>query len=144
MRKSMAGLAVFVLMAGTAVWGGDAKKDHEKLQGTWTLTEIEFGGMKKPVPEGKSMQMVVKGDMLTTKGGPKGDQEATFKLDASKKPRRITMTKKDGGADDVRNGIYELKGDTLRIGFSGKGPKGESPAGFDAEGIFIMTLKKAK
>ena len=144
MRKTLAGLAVFVLTAGTAVWGGDANKDKEKLQGTWTMTQFEIGGKKIDIPEGKSMQLTFAGDKVTAKGGPKGDEEGGYMIDASKKPKHITLTKKGGGANDTMHGIYEFEGNTLRIGTSAKGPKGQRPTGFDDPMVVIMVLKKAK
>jgi uncharacterized protein (TIGR03067 family) len=144
MRKLIAGVTVFVLVAGTAVWGGDTKKDKEKLQGTWTLTQIEIGGKKVDVPEGKGMQLVFSGDKVTAKGGLKGDEDGSYTIDASKKPKQITLMKKGGGADDTMQGIYEIEGNTLRIGTSAKGPKGARPTGFDDPTVSIMILKKAK
>jgi uncharacterized protein (TIGR03067 family) len=144
MRKTLAGVAVFILMAGTAVWGGDTKKDKEKLQGTWTLTQIELGGKKIDLPEGKSMQLIFTGDKVMMKGSPKGDEEGAYTIDASKKPKQITLTKKDGGADEKMPGIYEIEGDTLRIATSIMGPKGPRPTGFDDKMAAIMILKKAK
>jgi uncharacterized protein (TIGR03067 family) len=143
MRKFMACVTVSVLMAGTAVWGGDAKADKEKMQGTWTLTSVVVMGNKQDIPGGKEMRMIIKGDTITVKTGEK-DEEGTFKIDASKKPKQITLQKKDGGADDVMNGIYELQGDTLKIAAKGKGAKSERPTGFDDAGAFVMILKKAK
>jgi uncharacterized protein (TIGR03067 family) len=123
MRKTLAGVAVFVLMAGTAVWGGDTKKDKEKLQGTWKLTQIELGGKKIDLPEGMSMQFIFTGDKVMMKGSPKGDEEGTYTLDAAKKPKQITLA---------------------RSATSTKGPKGPRPTGFDDAMAVIMILKKAK
>jgi uncharacterized protein (TIGR03067 family) len=143
----LAGVAAFALMAGTAVWGGDANKEKDKLKGTWTLTSLEIGGKKIDLPGEKSMQLVFSGDKVMVKGaGPKGDkdEEGTYTIDATKKPKHLTLTKKGGGADDTMEGIYEIEGDTLKIGSSAKGPKGPRPTGFDDPAVAIMILKKAK
>ena len=143
MRMTCVATAVVLLLAGGATRGGDAGKDKEKLQGTWTLTQVKFKGEAVRVPADPKMQMIFTGDKVILKGGFKGNDEGTYKLDPAKAPRQITLTKKGGGADDTMNGIYEINGDTLKLAYSAKGPSGPRPTGFDAADVGIFLFKKA-
>ena len=144
MRKLVAGMTMVVLMAGTVVWGGDTKKDKEKLQGTWTLKQVENKGKKIDIPEGKGLRMIINGDKVTMKGGKKGGEEGTVTIDATKKPKQITMTKKGGGPEDTLNGIYEIEGNTLKIGHALGGPKAPRPTSFTGDDVGVMIFKKAQ
>jgi len=141
MMKRMFGMVVaLVVLAGTNVLGGDAKKAKAALQGTWEVTEFEIAGMKKPFPAG-ALSFVFDGDKVTMKGGPKGNTEGTYTIDPSKKPAHIDLTmKKDDKAEAMRT-IYEMTGTTMKLAFP-MGKKAERPAGFDSPGVFIMHLKK--
>jgi uncharacterized protein (TIGR03067 family) len=143
MRKLLAGTVV-VLMLGMSAWGGDATKDKQALQGTWTLTKFQMKGEQVTPPAEKKMQFVFKGDTITMRGDSKANEEGTFKLDAAKTPKQITLTKKGGGADDTRTGIYEVKGDTLKLAFSITGPKAPLPKGFEDPEAAVLTFKKEK
>ena len=77
------------------------------------------------------------------KGGDADSKEATFTLDGSKTPPQITITPKD---DKPASGVYELKGDTLkmaiRIGGEDKAPiPTELKPG---KNIGYITLERAK
>ncbi len=143
MRRVLLGLGVAVLLAGTSAWGGDAtKKDREKLQGTWAVKSIVAAGKEIPT---KGEKMVIAGDKMTMKGGPKGDEYGTYTINAGKTPKQITMTeKKDGKDGDVMQGIYTLEGDTLKLAFSTKGPGGARPTSFNDKEAAVITLKREK
>jgi uncharacterized protein (TIGR03067 family) len=76
--------------------------------------------------------------VLKEKGRP--DKEFSYKIDASKTPRQIETT---NGDNTVTRGIYELKGDTLKIGCP-KASQGKGVTSFDAKDIAILYLKRAK
>jgi uncharacterized protein (TIGR03067 family) len=86
------------------------KKDEELVQGTWLVESVTLGGEAQPKEIFMDMKITVKGDKMTIKLGENA-QEATFKLDAGKKPKHIDAT----FGDRKGEGIYELDGDIWRI-----------------------------
>jgi uncharacterized protein (TIGR03067 family) len=148
--RMLAGLAVGLLLgAGAAAKGDDKKgdtKDLDAMQGTWEIASIEQAGMKVPAEEIKkaNVRLVIKGDKFTYKMGDTATGEGSFKLDPEKKTLDATG-KGAGGKEEKTLGIYELKGDELRVCFV---PEGETrPTKFEAkEGTkaVIITYKRVK
>jgi len=143
MRWKMFRLTVLGLLTGLSVRAGDASKaDGEKIQGTWEPAGISLGGKPLPAPPKELPTRSFTGDKLVTKDpGKKGDlavEEASFKLDATKEPRHIDITRKRDGRT-VR-GIYLLDGDTLKVAYHLGGEV--RPTKFDGEGVFVETLKR--
>lgn len=109
------GLAV--LVAVPLVHSGDAKKDQEKMQGSWKVTSMTVGGKSAPAEALESVQFYFKGDKMGMKrpGGDEG-KSFSFKLDPTKKPSVITMKALSGQyKDKVNEGIYALEKDTIKI-----------------------------
>jgi uncharacterized protein (TIGR03067 family) len=140
MKRVFGVIVAVVALAGTDVLGGDAK---DPLKGTWSATEVEFKGRKKPFPEGAYSLTFAAGNKLNVKGGKK-DEEGTYKVDASKKPGHLDITTKKGDKDETVQLIYEVKGDTLKLGFPMGGPAAGRPKDFTAEDTVVMYLKKQK
>ncbi len=138
MKRVAAGLAALAVVVSANAWGGDTKKDKEKLQGTWNVTAMSFGDKKQDIPEG-TLTVIFAGDKMTVKS-PKGDEEGTYKLDTSKKPMTIDTTMKKGGKEETSRGIYELQGDTLKLGFG----KDARPKDFTSKEMFTLYLKRKK
>jgi uncharacterized protein (TIGR03067 family) len=94
----------------------DAKKDEERLQGTWLVVSGEHAG--KPVPDKmvQGLRQIMKGNRLTIQLGTETLAEGTFTLDPTKKPPAIDVEviEKDGKTRKGL-GIYELDGDTLKL-----------------------------
>ena len=61
------------------------------------------------------------------------DELYEVRVDPKASPRQITATRGDGDRKDVRRGIYELDGDTLKAAF-GSGLDGERPKAFEGAG----------
>jgi len=98
----------------------DAKDDNKLIQGKWSVVSIEHGGEKEPADDIKKYKIVIDGNAFTANDGKK-DEKATIKLDPDKKPKTIDITpEKDGGKEKIA-GIYELKGDELKICFGKPG-----------------------
>jgi uncharacterized protein (TIGR03067 family) len=135
-------LGLVVLLAGSSAWGGDAKKDRDKLQGTWVVKSMTEGGKDVP-PPAKDLKLTFAGDRWTQKGG--GDsQEGTYKLDPTKTPKHIDMVVQQDGKDALLGlGIYALEGDTLRVGMP-KGLFSPRPTSFDDKNAAVLTLKREK
>jgi uncharacterized protein (TIGR03067 family) len=144
----LAALTIVCLGLGTsaaAVQGGDAAKVLKEMEGSWTVVSMEFQGKKIPDEKVKelNLQMVFKGDKYSQHTGGKLDEEGTLKLDPSKKPPTIDLsieTGKDKGKTQL--GVYELKGDTLRVSLArpGSTDRPKSLAGDDG----LITFKRDK
>jgi uncharacterized protein (TIGR03067 family) len=111
----------------------DAKKDDavkeelKRLEGKWEIVSIELGG--KPVDRsklgptdhvvfsGKKMSIVTKALTLDT----------TVTLDLTKDPKWMDVISSD--AIKMWPGIYELKGDTLKVAMAGES-EGKRPTEF--------------
>ena len=140
MKRIFGVVVVLVALAGTNVLGGDNKKAKAAIQGKWEVTEFEFGGMKKPFPGG-GLAFIFAGDKVTMKGGPKGDAEGTYKIDASQKPAHIDLALKKGEKEETLRTIYEVTGDAMKLAFPAGGGK-DRPKSFEDKGIVIMHMKK--
>lgn len=92
-----------------------AKKDLEAMQGTWTLAALEADGKDVPPAKLEGTTLTIKGDLYRVKTKTQ-THDVRLKLDAGKSPRHLDMTFLDGAnKDKTLEGIYEVKGDTLRI-----------------------------
>jgi RNA polymerase sigma factor (sigma-70 family) len=92
-----------------------ARQDREAMQGTWELVEAETKNGRATADQIRGFKVVVKGDRITF--NPDGEnRSSTFKLDPSKSPKAIDLIPTDGPAQgQTVPGIYELKGDTLKL-----------------------------
>jgi uncharacterized protein (TIGR03067 family) len=121
----------------------DAKKDKEKLTGTWTVVSATQSG--KEAENAKDGTVVFEGDNITATVDGK-EHKLTFKIDPDKKPKTIDLTPSDGPEKDkVHEGIYSLEKDELKICFAK--PGAERPKEFESkEGseIMLIVLKKSK
>jgi uncharacterized protein (TIGR03067 family) len=134
MRFKVLALAL-VLTAGATARQGDGKTDQDKIQGEWELVSQVADGQKEDLPEG-GMTLTFKGDKVTAAENGKKDKEEPFKLNEGKDPREIDVVK----ADLTVRGLYELKGDTLRMAFLEGFEK--RPASFTDKGVGVLTFKR--
>jgi uncharacterized protein (TIGR03067 family) len=107
--------AVGFLGAGTVADKPDP--DLEKFQGTWVLVGVEADGKIMPVsPFDLENVFTFTGNKTHIRGDGMELPDGTFKIDSSKSPKEIDLSlePKKGEAITTR-GIYEFKGDTLRI-----------------------------
>jgi RNA polymerase sigma-70 factor (ECF subfamily) len=89
-------------------------KDEEAIQGAWYPTKGEFNGQPAPEEDLDAMRFAVKGDRITLEvAGEK--KEIVFKLDATKKPKTMSVTLMDGNEGKNAIWIYELKDKQLTI-----------------------------
>jgi uncharacterized protein (TIGR03067 family) len=101
-----------------------SKSDLKKMDGTWKVTLHEMGGKKttEDVNKKADVQLVIKDGKFTISFGGKEAGAGTIKLDASKKPKTIDVTTTKGPQEGkTMQGIYELKGDDMRVCFAQPG-----------------------
>jgi uncharacterized protein (TIGR03067 family) len=106
-------------------------KDRDALQGTWTVDKLILGGKGAADDLTKKLTQVFDGDKIIFKLDKDTILEGQFTLDPSKDPRQITVTV-TGGPDkgQVRQGIYEITGETVRTCFFLGDNPGKRPVNF--------------
>jgi uncharacterized protein (TIGR03067 family) len=113
--KVMTTLALVTALCAADKPKADAKKELEKLQGTWVMVGLEVNGEAVPEKKIKGTTLVIKGDKYTVKVKDT-KHETTFKIDPSKEPKAIDMYFPDGpNLPKLSEGVYELDGDTLKV-----------------------------
>ena len=119
------------------------KEDKKKLQGTWKVLSIEQNEEKSD-KSGDDVKMIFAQDDFTAKT-PNTDHKGTFKIDAAAKPKTIDIAVTEGPEKDKTVvGIYEFKGDELKICLAKPGEK-DRPKEFAAKrdsGMMVLTLKR--
>lgn len=143
------GAAVVLMVATfTAARADDdaAKKELKALQGKWVVVAAE--------QDGDSLDRVVGGVMtikdnnfhIKTKGGTelKGD----LILNPAKAPKHIDLAHQDGPLKDKTwQGVYELKGDTLKLCYAEADSEKERPSEFKTlknSKLMVFELKREK
>jgi uncharacterized protein (TIGR03067 family) len=119
-----------------------AQAHQKKMQGTWDIVRAEEDGrdMRKEVI-GATIR-IDKDRIIITSPARKGDEPATFKLDARKKPPQIDITPDKGGRGEMVRGIYRVGRDELVLVFT-EGKK-DRPTNFDGKGAIKVVLKRQK
>jgi uncharacterized protein (TIGR03067 family) len=146
--------------AQPVVAGGDKAeaKELEALQGTWNVDSMEWGGKSLPKDLMTGYKFVFAGNKLTwdaaigmnSRGGKisalDGTYPCEFKIDPSKEPKEIDITLQLPKGDRPLVGIYEIKGDTLKMCYVGS-TTGRRPTEFatkEGKNICYIVLSRAK
>ena len=92
----------------------------------------------------KRMSITYKGDKWTVREGDKVVVSGTQKLNPSRTPHEVdSLTTEGDGKGTTMLGIYEFKGDTMRVCFDPQGK--ERPTSITPkEGQFAGVIKRAK
>jgi uncharacterized protein (TIGR03067 family) len=123
----------------------EARKALLRLQGTWQLESLTGG--KKGAPKGlKKRTLFVGGEVFLVRDGDKLLQAGTLRLSPGKAPKAIDAVVRKGQHEgNTMLGVYELKGDTLRLCFD---PEGDGrPKGFTARAgsdLFVAVYKRVR
>ena len=122
-----------------------AKKDLERLQGTWTMAALEVDGKDVGMDKVQGTTLTIKGDKYMVK--VKDDvRTCVIRLDPGKKPHAIDMIfSEPGSANKEHKGIYVIDGDTLKIcrGLNADQQRPEQFATWPNTGYFVVTWKKS-
>jgi uncharacterized protein (TIGR03067 family) len=112
---------LFLLLAtvGLLLGARGPASDSDRIQGKWRLLEHYSDRVTIPKEKLKMLVVVIKGDTIVMSDGTK-EEQYTFTLDPKKMPPEINIRE---GKLPALPGIYELKGDTLRIVTADKRPK---------------------
>ncbi len=133
-------IAALALGAGNAQ---DAKTDLAKIAGTWAVDGLTYDGEEQKL----KFKIIFKGNEGTVLENDQLTNEYAkikFKLDPTAKPKSMDITVSAGSQTDATmEGIYELKGDELRICAKvfGKNRPAEFAAP-DGSSTVLLTLKR--
>jgi RNA polymerase sigma factor (sigma-70 family) len=111
-----------------------AKSDKDKLQGTWVSKSGERQGVDFEEAQLKNWVLVFDEDRFIRDGTER--VEGTYKIDADKKPKEIDLV----FSGHTFLGIYELKGDTLKVVFR----LNERPMEFNSKDATLLVCEKKK
>ena len=111
-------LAVSVLALATAPTAADPKEDAvraemTRFQGAWKLRYASFGGQTLPKEQAEKFRLVIEGNRMIMKGGPK-DVVSTFAIDPRQNPPAIDIIPPVADAKNLL-GIYAFDGEILRV-----------------------------
>jgi uncharacterized protein (TIGR03067 family) len=114
-----------------------------KLEGEWVVESFE--GPKDDTPPGSVTMRFADGKISIKEAKRDRAEDAGYTADPSKKPAAIDIKPDKGPKEVVIQGIYEVKGDTLKLCFGRDGV--ERPTEFKgdaAKGVMMITLKRVK
>jgi uncharacterized protein (TIGR03067 family) len=124
-----------------------ADDDADGLQGVWIAQSMEADGKAAPAEAVKRMRLTFKGDKLFLRGNFDNDreEECTYKVDPKKTPKQLDFTPPKETKAIL--GIYEVKGDELKIcmrhGSSTDGRPTEFATKADSK-LVLLVLKRQK
>ena len=105
------------------------REGMKQLQGTWKVISALSGGKEMPAGRRDNVQFVIAGNLLLILE-PNGEIEVlSYNVDPSTMPPAIDLV--EDGRPGL--GIYELKGDELRICFNDKREENKRPTKFISE-----------
>jgi uncharacterized protein (TIGR03067 family) len=142
----LAGLFVAASIAAAADPKEEAvKKDLKALDGTWHLTDIVKDGKEVPIPPGSAVvELVISDGKYREKVGKDEVEVGTFTVDPSKSPKTMDVMILEGTDKGKKQfGLYELKGDELKVAFAPPG-KDRPTALAGKEGVTVITYKRVK
>jgi len=111
------------------------------LKGTWTATKVVFAGREAKAPPGITYALERGKLVRSVPAGKGGNQTFEVKVDARKKPYRITMTPEGGGR--AQSGIFKIEKGELFLA-TGAGKDGKGPEDFSGTTGGVMVMSKEK
>src|SRR5262249_4506728 len=118
------------------------KKEMKKLEGTWTVVTQEREG--SPVKNSKGTFTFAK-SKLTIRWDKDEEKGGKVKLDPTKSPKEMDIVADTPDGEVKLKGIYQIKGDSLKMCIDQKG--GKRPTNFTTKagtGQILIVLKRAK
>jgi uncharacterized protein (TIGR03067 family) len=145
--------SLLVLVTGLFIAADDskddaAKKELEKLRGTWNLVSAERDGKKLPEDEVKKTKITFKSDtfVFPDASGIGTSQKGIIKVDPSKSPKWMDSKATNAAAKgELSLGIYEIAGDDYKVCFAPPGK--DRPKEFSSKpgsGHILQVWKREK
>jgi uncharacterized protein (TIGR03067 family) len=140
-------LTILILLLGGSLDAEQPKdiavQDRNRLAGHWKIADDTKRTEKTATKDGQYIGLVFTDNRLTLKTARGESFEATYTLKPDEKPKQITIRPRMG-PDEAKTlyGIYELKGDRLRICWSEN--KEQRPRELKAQGgRTLLVLKRS-
>jgi RNA polymerase sigma factor (sigma-70 family) len=122
-----------------------AADDLKKLEGTWDIVDAERGGKRVAADERKGMTVSIRDGKLVIDSPAGASQPFLIRVDPSPSPKHIDMIPAVG---EAILGIYELDGDSLKLGWGNVSKAGERQKEFKtspaAPGSSVLHLRRQK
>jgi uncharacterized protein (TIGR03067 family) len=136
-------LAVAVVLLGADDPKAKTAEERAKLRGTWELAASVFNGKAAAEDYLKQRQIVITDDQLIAVVAGEKKTPLSFALDPGHSPKHIDIKKPH--SEESAHGIFELKGDELRLcyGEPGAGRPTEF-ASKEGEKVYLLVLKRSK
>ena len=146
MRMGIALGLVLCLVVGATGLTEDAAKNTKAADGTWTLSSGEMNGKELTEKQLKGGKLVIKGENYTVTLPEQEPVKGKQKLDPSKDPKTIDIKDSSGPhKDKTCLGIYEIKGDELRVTFAEAGkPRPTKFATTPGSGLWLHVWTRVK
>jgi uncharacterized protein (TIGR03067 family) len=137
-------LILFPALAASLIADDAEKKEFEKLAGTWVVVEAEKDG--KPLDRLQDGTLTITNQNFAIKTASGFELKGDLRIDPTKKPKTVEFAHQDGVLrDKTWEGIYELKGDELKLCYSEADTEKPRPTEFkteDKSGLLSMVLKR--
>lgn len=134
------GSVLIALAVVVTVGCSKPEADSAAILGTWDIVTVEDSGQVVPEDKGAMMEFFAE-TMTFRQSGKSTPQVSTYRLDEAKK--HIDTTHVVGNHENV--GIYELKGDDLRLCMNDDEGSKVRPTEFKSgKKILLVTLRRAK
>ena len=121
-----------------------AKKDLDKLQGTYIMAALEVDGKLVGEKRLEGTTLTIKGDKYIVKT-KNVTTETVLRLDPTKDPKEVDMVFVEGAnKDKAGKGIYKIEGDTFKLCRALELDK-DRPREFGTwpnSGVFLVTWKR--
>jgi uncharacterized protein (TIGR03067 family) len=145
LTKSLWNISLLCLTVLQPAGADHAKKDLERMQGTWEMHALEINGKDVPVNKLEGTLLIIKGDEYRTKVKDKLLVGFQLKLDPSKEPKAVDMTQKQpDGSEKVIKGIYTFENDLFKMcrGLDASQERPNQFATWPNTSYFVVTWKK--
>lgn len=140
MKASIVALVTSIALAGvgSAHTQDAVPKEMVPLQGTWVVTQVNGD----PTPSATAL--VIAGAKYSETIDGTVDETGLFKVDASKTPMTVDLIIQEGAdAGKTQLGIFDVKGDTMRLLLNTAGETARPTSLEKADGeLFIVAQKK--
>jgi uncharacterized protein (TIGR03067 family) len=147
MKRRLLLLLPGILLVSAAAAKED-QADREKIQGVWRVIAAADGGKPEPEERMKDRRLLITRDTITVQDGEKTVLQWAYNLGPSENPKALDLTElREGRRGKTGLGIYELKGDDLKICFP-EDREGQRSTRFESKpnsvNDILITLRREK
>lgn len=122
------------------------RKEQKKLQGTWELVSMEMNGSVTAQPKGQTRLVIHDNNRATIRAnGVQPAEEVGIEFDPTTDPKTYRVDRKSEEGTRTTVGIYQLKGDTLRLCRTTSGEKHPTDlSGGSGADQYVLTYRRLR